>query len=90
MIAFQDRVVLVTGAGGGIGREIAAPFAPRGARVALNDLTPVNLDPTVAEIRESGGVVAGYLADIAKKIPGKRRVEKQDNRNNCQEKAVND
>ncbi len=69
MIAFQDRVVLVTGAGRGIGREIAAAFAARGARVALNDLTPVNLDPTVAEIRESGGVVAGYLADIAKKIP---------------------
>jgi NAD(P)-dependent dehydrogenase (short-subunit alcohol dehydrogenase family) len=69
MTEFQDQVVLVTGAGRGIGREIAAAFAARGARVAVNDLTPVNLDPTIAALREEGGQVKGYLADIAKKIP---------------------
>ncbi len=69
MADFQDRVVLVTGAGRGIGREIAAAFAARGARVALNDLTPVNLDPTIAALQEEGGQVKGYLADVAKKIP---------------------
>ena len=69
MSDFQDRVVLVTGAGRGNGREIARAFSARGARVALNDLTPVNLDPTIAALQETGGSVKGYLADVAKKIP---------------------
>ena len=38
MIDFKDRVVLVTGAGGGIGREHAAEFGRRGAQVVVNDL----------------------------------------------------
>ncbi len=69
MTDFKDKIVLVTGAGRGIGREIATAFAIRSARVALNDLTPVNLDPTVATLQAKGGAVKGYLADVAKKIP---------------------
>ena len=38
MIDFKDRVVLVTGAGGGIGREHALEFGRRGAQVVVNDL----------------------------------------------------
>jgi 3-oxoacyl-[acyl-carrier protein] reductase len=69
MSEFKDQVVLVTGAGRGIGRAIAAAFGARGAIVAANDLTPVNLDQTVAHIREAGGRASAYLADMAKKIP---------------------
>jgi multifunctional beta-oxidation protein len=35
---FNGRVVVVTGAGGGIGREYALFFASRGAKVVVNDL----------------------------------------------------
>ena len=34
----QDKVVLVTGAGGGIGRDIALAMAREGARVVVNDI----------------------------------------------------
>lgn len=68
MSMFDGKVVLVTGAGRGLGREIAAAFAREGAAVAANDLTPVNLDETVAAIISAGGRAVGFAADVANKI----------------------
>ena len=65
----KDRIVLVTGAGKGTGRRIAEAFAARGAVVAANDVSPVNLDETVANILAAGGQVKAYVEDIAKKMP---------------------
>jgi NAD(P)-dependent dehydrogenase (short-subunit alcohol dehydrogenase family) len=69
MNAFNDEVVLVTGAGKGTGRSVAEAFAARGAVVAANDVTPINLDETAARIRKGGGRVKEYVEDIAKKMP---------------------
>ena len=38
MSEFKDKVVVVTGAGGGLGRAHALEFAKRGAKVVVNDL----------------------------------------------------
>jgi NAD(P)-dependent dehydrogenase (short-subunit alcohol dehydrogenase family) len=65
----SGKVVLVTGAGKGTGRRVAEAFAARGATVAADDLTPINLDETVAHITAAGGKVKAYLVDIAKKMP---------------------
>jgi NAD(P)-dependent dehydrogenase (short-subunit alcohol dehydrogenase family) len=69
MADFTESVVLVTGAGKGLGRAVAQAFAARGAIVAVNDISPVNLDETVARIEASGGRVRAYVEDIAKKMP---------------------
>jgi NAD(P)-dependent dehydrogenase (short-subunit alcohol dehydrogenase family) len=66
---FAGKVVLVTGAGKGTGRAVAEAFAARGATVAADDVTPVNLDETVAHITAAGGRVKAYIVDIAKKLP---------------------
>jgi len=69
MNALSGKIVLVTGAGKGSGRLAAEAFAGAGASVAANDITPINLDETVARIQAAGGTVRAYVADIAKKLP---------------------
>ena len=69
MADFSGKVVLITGAGKGTGRRVAEAFAAQGASVAVNDVSPVNLDETVMRILASGGQVKAYVEDIAKKMP---------------------
>jgi NAD(P)-dependent dehydrogenase (short-subunit alcohol dehydrogenase family) len=65
---FKDKVVLITGAGKGSGRLLAEAFAARGAFVAANDISPVNVDEVVAGIISRGGKAKSYVDDVAKKI----------------------
>ena len=70
-----DRVVLVTGAGRGVGRAVAAAFAAQGAILAVNDLTPINLDETVRQILAAGGRAKPYIFDVAKRMPVQAMVD---------------
>jgi len=69
MTDFTGKIVLITGAGKGTGRRVAQAFASQGATVAVNDVSPVNLDETVTHILASGGQAKAYVEDIAKKMP---------------------
>ncbi|MGY4708239.1 SDR family oxidoreductase [Mycolicibacterium sp. CBM1] len=70
MPGVADRVIVVTGAGGGLGREYALTLAREGASVVVNDLGGARdgtgaghsmADQVVAEIKEAGGrAVANY------------------------------
>jgi NAD(P)-dependent dehydrogenase (short-subunit alcohol dehydrogenase family) len=65
----NGKVILITGAGKGRGRAAVLLFARQDALLALNDISPVNLDETAALILKKGGQVKAYVEDIAKKMP---------------------
>lgn len=69
MNEFKDKVVLVTGAGRGLGRTAAIAFAERGAVVAVNDINPLSLDELVAQCTAVGGRAHAYCFDVAKRMP---------------------
>jgi 3-oxoacyl-[acyl-carrier protein] reductase len=58
------KVVIVTGAGRGIGEAVARLFAAEGGRVAVNARTEADVRRVAAEITSSGGTAHGIVADI--------------------------
>lgn len=72
-LRYDGRVAIVTGAGGGLGREHALMLASRGARVVVNDLgsdqrghgtAATAADDVVAQIRASGGEAIASHASV--------------------------
>jgi len=64
MQRFQNKTVIVTGGGGGIGGATARRLAQEGARVGVLDLNLEAAEAVVARIREDAGQAAAFQCDI--------------------------
>lgn len=62
---FQGKLVIVTGAAGGIGSAIAARFAAEGAQVVLTDVNGEGAEAAAVSIRSTGAQARAFAADIA-------------------------
>jgi NAD(P)-dependent dehydrogenase (short-subunit alcohol dehydrogenase family) len=61
----QDKVVLITGAGSGLGRESATELAGEGSRIAVMDMNLEGALETVALITKAGGDAFAVQGDVA-------------------------
>ncbi|KQY04433.1 dehydrogenase [Mycobacterium sp. Root135] len=61
----EGRVAVVTGAGSGIGRELAIAFAAAGASVVVGDLAADGAEETVARVSAAGGAAVPVVGDAA-------------------------
>jgi NAD(P)-dependent dehydrogenase (short-subunit alcohol dehydrogenase family) len=59
------KVAIVTGAGGGIGRAIAARFAEEGAHVVVNDVDAARAEAAAAQLGGRGGTAIAVGADVS-------------------------
>lgn len=60
----QNKSVVITGAGSGIGAATACYMGASGARIAASDINPRRLNKVVAEINDSGGKAFAQLVDV--------------------------
>jgi len=61
----QDKVIIITGGGQGLGRAMGEYLASKGARLALVDLNQERLDEAVAACKAAGGDARAYLCNVA-------------------------
>ncbi len=62
----QNKSIIVTGAGGGIGEGIARRLAAEGAQVTVNDIDAARGEKVAASIRDAGGQAAFFAADVTR------------------------
>ena len=73
-MSFQDKVVLITGGGTGIGADAARGFHAAGAKIVLNGRREDMLSQTASQIDSSGKTVAYVVGDIGQAETSRRMV----------------
>jgi 3alpha(or 20beta)-hydroxysteroid dehydrogenase len=71
---FQDKVVVITGAAGGIGRAAARRFASEGARLVLVDISAGGLEESRGAVEAAGGQALTVEADVTRAADVRRYV----------------
>jgi NAD(P)-dependent dehydrogenase (short-subunit alcohol dehydrogenase family) len=76
MKSFENKVIIVTGAGSGIGRATALAFAQEGAKVVVSDFHEQEGQETVSQIRSLGAEAYFIKCDVSQEPQVKELVEK--------------
>ncbi|XP_017872068.1 PREDICTED: epidermal retinol dehydrogenase 2 [Drosophila arizonae] len=63
----NGKLVLITGAGHGMGKEMALQYASLGAKVLCWDVNEQTNTQTVKEIKQAGGTAHGYICNVARR-----------------------
>ena len=61
----NNKVIVITGGGQGLGRAMALSLAKKGAKLALVDLSQESLDETIAQCEAAGSEAKGYITNVS-------------------------
>lgn len=62
---FENKVVVITGASGGVGKATAWEFAKQGAKISLLARSEAQLEATKKEVEDKGGQTITIVCDVA-------------------------
>ena len=71
----QDKVTIITGAGGGMGRVAAQMFAAEGSRIVVAEFNEAACQETVALVQAAGGEATYVKVDVSKEADAKAMVD---------------
>ena len=74
-VRLKDKVALITGAGRGIGRDIALAYAKEGAHIVAAEIDPQTAEATATDARKAGVRSIGVPTDVAKSADIARLVD---------------
>lgn len=74
-MGLENKVVLVTGAGQGIGQAIALAFSDKGARIVVNDINQNGIKDTLEKIESKESEGWGFKADVSKADEVEKMIE---------------
>lgn len=74
-LRFQNKVVLITGAGSGIGEATAHGFQREGAKVVVVDINAGDAEKVAADLRKDGGDAKSFVADVADPVAAKAMID---------------
>ena len=63
-MSLKDKIVIITGAGSGIGAATAKLFGKQGARVVVSDLNLKNAQKIAHQVKEAGGMASAVKTDV--------------------------
>jgi NAD(P)-dependent dehydrogenase (short-subunit alcohol dehydrogenase family) len=86
---FKNKVVLITGAGAGLGYACAQAFANAGAKIAITDISQEALNSAVADLQNTGAEVLGLLNDASDSADVNAMLDAIVERFGCLDIAVN-
>ena len=71
----QDKVVVITGAGSGMGRAMANLFAAEGAKIVAGEWNKTSLCEVIEEVTAAGGTIIGLQGNIAERADAEMIVQ---------------
>jgi NADP-dependent 3-hydroxy acid dehydrogenase YdfG len=74
-VRLEDKVTIITGAGGGMGRTAATMFAAEGARVVCVDVSEEMAESAASDVRAAGGQATAVAADVSSEDAARRMVD---------------
>jgi len=86
---FKEKVAIITGAGQGMGKQIAIDLATEGAKVVISDIIPKRLDMVKKEINKEGGECLSILCDVSSRKQVDEMIKKTINTYNSIDILIN-